>query len=113
MSQASSSGRRTLSQVDEMLNGFEKCAGVDDEELECSAEDLDEATEEELNEMEKANTSKSSIEQARRYSNRFKEFLRANKLCDRIEELVPNTLNRFLRQSLAAFCTDALCTPMR
>ena len=95
--QSTSTDCRTLTQVDEMLDEFEETADVDTEELEECAEDLDHAVEKEMDEVETANTPKSSSEQARRYSDRFKEFLRAHKLCDKIEQLVPQTLNRFLR----------------
>lgn len=96
-SQSSSTAGRTLTQVDEMLDEFESTADVSIEELQGSGEDLEESVEQELNAMEIANTSKSSSEQARRYADRFKEFLRKRKLCDEIDKLVPKTSNRFLR----------------
>lgn len=71
-----------------MLDEFETTAEVNNEELQNSGEDLDESVEKELNAMEAVNTSKSSSDQARRYTDRFKEFLRAHKLCDKIEQLV-------------------------
>lgn len=86
-----------LSQVTNMLDEFEHDADVNDEELEGSATDLDDSVTKELDDIELANTSVSSGNQARRYSERFKVFLREHGLCDQIDKLVPQTLSKFLR----------------
>ena len=91
-SQSSSAAGRTLTQVDEMLDEFESTADVSINELQGSGEDLEESVEQELNAMEIANTSKSSSEQARRYADGFKEFLR-----ERFERLYLERAASFLQ----------------
>ncbi len=88
---------RSLTQISELLDEFESNAEVLDEELAGSSMDINEAAEQEMDDMELANQAKSSIDQSRRYAERFKEFLRTNGLCDKIESLVPVTLAKFLR----------------
>jgi hypothetical protein len=97
MSQAQSSQGLNLSQVRDMLNDFENNADVDDDEMLGSANDIDEALEKELDMMEVTNMSKTSADQAKRYAERFKAFLREHGLCDKIDSLVPQTLGKFLR----------------
>ncbi len=72
-------------------------ADVNYDELHSSSLEINETILNELDATKVANTSKSSLVQARRYADRLKTFLRERRLCDNIEALVPQTLNKFLR----------------
>ncbi len=87
----------SLTQMATLLDEFETTADVSEEELNGSSEEIAEAMLKELDETELSNTAKSSLQQARRYAERFKTFLRERRLCDKIEKLVPQTLSNFLR----------------
>ena len=67
-------------------------ADVVDGEIAGSAQDIDDAIQQQLDDVEVASTSKSASDQTRRYAQRFKDFLQKHGFCNRIKNLVPLTL---------------------